>query len=1082
MASRDKILYEQLNISNKEANDVSYYDLFQDNETALTQLRTVMKPFRVPSGRPESNVVEMGKNCYAIPPESLPIFFHHLEMCRSQTGCIRFNEKQLASSSGIVLDLDIYQSEEKSYLNNDRCSTMAVNIVNSLMGYFDLSPYRNEKGDIDLIVGVIQKPKVVFDDTHNAFKDGVHFLIPSVQISRPEKRFWIEKLVDDKTLNDELESIPLVEGWSAESCIDPNSSMICPFFIGCNSKPGSPPYRFAFAFKITMKKMKNGMYSSNVDRVTSQFQQDEVFLTWEFSLNWEVAAKSAIIKKHQTAALPTFADDVAKFRNKKGGAPGDESSDLNALIMSDNEAFTVHEMVKILHPARAIKYNEWFQVLCLIAKLNPAYKPIARIFSQKIPEKYDDAMFNKYWDMALSSSTYNKNDIGLLMSFAETDNLIQYRQIQSNSTYSYIRDQVNCDVMNGRLEHNQLAIILHMHFKHKFVYDQTTTKWYRFVTPEDDPSEGEVYKWAEEGFSPLMLTKYVVNDVKQLLHKQINLMRKSFEKIREESDDEGKSPRITRFKILLNNLMLTVRDTQKNQTSEQVIKMSKYLFSRRNFYNILDVDPSVANIIGVGNGILLLDKRVRLIQTFHQYPISRRTTVDYIPYDPYNPYVKEVYMRIADMFIPEEMDSCEFLLYFLASALDFNIKDSCVLFMIGTGSNGKSTLLELIIRVFGSVEELGYANKISSTYWTLASNNSGAADPEKMSMQLARIIYSSEFEQNSILKMSKVKEATSAELTRARPLYGNGTTFTIKSMFILMSNYLFEIQGNDEGTWRRILLMNIRINFKLEKDYDANNKYHRLADTKMNKEWFNIPEIKSAALSILTNMYEDLQENYGGCVLNVPCPTIRRDTQQYRNEQDKVNKFITMRVVRTKDPTVEIPWEVLVAKYVNWFLQTYKVSVDPSEADKALRSSKLISHFGKNMHRDDVLRGHRILDAQTVAQEGDTFYSDQKADDIASERPPETKEEFYLRKCREHDLKKEADKAEAKEKRRQHRTELKGQFPSNFKDKMTNTSLFEKYGRVPVSLKKQYKSAAEEKDDAGVDSDGWMFRRDELTQ
>lgn len=187
---------------------------------------------------------------------------------------------------------------------------------------------------------------------------------------------------------------------------------------------------------------------------------------------------------------------------------------------------------------------------------------------------------------------------------------------------------------------------------------------------------------------------------------------------------------------------------------------------------------------------------------------------------------------------------------------------------LGDGSNGKSLLLETMLKAMGD-----YATVASSDL--LVERRFGSGTEQLLAVLIgARFVMVEETELGDRLKESTIKNLTSdyGDIT-ARFLYGN--TFTYKPVFklVMATNYSPRILGTDHGIWRRIKVVPHNQIFE-------GKKQDKLLGSKLEKE---LPEI-------LGWMIKGAKEYFDNG-LQDPESVIQR-VREYRSEMDLVAQWM----------------------------------------------------------------------------------------------------------------------------------------------------------------------------------------------
>ena len=132
----------------------------------------------------------------------------------------------------------------------------------------------------------------------------------------------------------------------------------------------------------------------------------------------------------------------------------------------------------------------------------------------------------------------------------------------------------------------------------------------------------------------------------------------------------------------------------------------------------------------------------------------------------------------------------------------------------GDGANGKSTFWNTVARVLGS-----YSGKISAEVLTVG--NKRNAKPEMAELKGKRLIIASEMEEGMRLNTAMVKQLCSTDDIEAEKKYEQPFHFTPTHTLVLYTNHLPRVGANDEGIWRRLIV--IPFNAKITGKTDIKN-------------------------------------------------------------------------------------------------------------------------------------------------------------------------------------------------------------------------------------------------------------------
>lgn len=132
----------------------------------------------------------------------------------------------------------------------------------------------------------------------------------------------------------------------------------------------------------------------------------------------------------------------------------------------------------------------------------------------------------------------------------------------------------------------------------------------------------------------------------------------------------------------------------------------------------------------------------------------------------------------------------------------------------GGGANGKSTFWNTVARVLGN-----YSGKISAEALTM--NCKRNVKPEMAELKGKRLIIASELEEGTRLNTGMVKQLCSVDPIEAEKKYKDPFHFDPSHTLVLYTNHLPKVTANDDGTWRRLIV--IPFNAKIKGKSDIKN-------------------------------------------------------------------------------------------------------------------------------------------------------------------------------------------------------------------------------------------------------------------
>jgi putative DNA primase/helicase len=133
-------------------------------------------------------------------------------------------------------------------------------------------------------------------------------------------------------------------------------------------------------------------------------------------------------------------------------------------------------------------------------------------------------------------------------------------------------------------------------------------------------------------------------------------------------------------------------------------------------------------------------------------------------------------------------------------ALTGNMSEQAMFMLYGSGANGKSTFLNVLMNILG-----GYAT--STPTETFMKQQGDRISNDIARLRGTRFVTTSEAEQGRRLSEGLIKDITGNDKMTARFLYGEFFNFYPTFKIFMATNHKPNIKGTDDGIWRRIRLI-----------------------------------------------------------------------------------------------------------------------------------------------------------------------------------------------------------------------------------------------------------------------------------
>jgi putative DNA primase/helicase len=223
-------------------------------------------------------------------------------------------------------------------------------------------------------------------------------------------------------------------------------------------------------------------------------------------------------------------------------------------------------------------------------------------------------------------------------------------------------------------------------------------------------------------------------------------------------------------------------------------------------------------------------------------------------------------------------EGAEYLQMCVGMAAVGKVYEEAMIFMIGNGSNGKSTIANILSAVFGS-----YALTLQPDIITATKD--GKTPPDFAEVRGKRIVFLSETEEGDRLSTKALKRLSSNETIAARRLYSMPETFSPTHTVFYSTNHTPRIGSGDYGTWRRIK------NLPFEYRFTESEKRTNFAEEVLAEESTGIfGWVCEGARKFIEN----------GCKLTTPSFVLAA-TEEYKANEDIIGQFVTERCVLDED-------------------------------------------------------------------------------------------------------------------------------------------------------------------------------------
>ena len=301
--------------------------------------------------------------------------------------------------------------------------------------------------------------------------------------------------------------------------------------------------------------------------------------------------------------------------------------------------------------------------------------------------------------------------------------------------------------------------------------------------------------------------------------------------------------------------------------------------------NDMDTNPYYFNL---NNGIYDL-KTNQLLKHNPDFNISKISNTDFDPEAQCVYWIDSLYT-----YFNNDVEQVKFIQKICGLTMCGDHLEEIIFFLYGLGKNGKSVFIKVLETIFGD-----YSQK-APVEMLLLNKNESTIPNDVARLKGARFVVTSELPKGKRLNENRVKDLTGGDKITARFLHKEFFEFRPTHKLWIYGNHKPVIHGNDEGIWRRIMLIPFL---------------------------YTIPPEEQKPPSVLQAQFEAerngiLKWFIDGWVLYQqeglkPPETIKRATKEYREEEDVLVDFID-EMCDTSSSSNKVKTKDLHNHYVKW--------------------------------------------------------------------------------------------------------------------------------------------------------------------
>jgi P4 family phage/plasmid primase-like protien len=822
---------------------------------------------------------------------------------------------------------------------------------------------------------VTLRPQPYLDpkSVNKEIKDGVHIICPDFRVCPSLHGVIRQILVNREAITTTFKDTGYTNK-EDEKVFDKSLVATNGWFFYGESKPTIPAYALTHVFKYTTSSGKMIQETLTKYDTKTLLKLLSIRNTTQPLLTIQESQKEIIdgvIEKMNTKPVhvTTEQKNVLISQEQVVGMLPIIMDSYNTIVCSEDEiAIAKRLILECLSAKRAEEYDSWIKVGWCLRNIDASDEMFETWmkFSSKSPKSAGNNVEQLRRDWLHGSMRRVTGSpslkFGSLRMWAKEDNSVLYTQIMDGDIISFI---VKTAITFQGGTHHHVAKMIHKLFYdiYKCTVDGRNSEWYEF--------KDHIWNPMPQG----LLIKTTITDT--IGHKA-DSARYSLKP--PENNDPDFDNKLKSYNENMKKMLKLQENLYNANFKDSVVKEAVQLFYDRDFYKKINQNPY---LLGCANGILNLRESVfddagnpiRYKPALHPGTAQDCVTlkvgvtpdgkeaIDYVPYDPKDPKQTEIMDFFKKLFPAEDLR--EYVLTLTAGCLEGANKEQCFYIMTGSGGNGKSKFVDLVNGVLGQ-----YGGSLSSTALTRKRPESGAANPDIMSIKGCRFVEIKEPDDGEPINSARMKQFSGEDLVEARGLYKDQEKFKITGKIFLACNRMPPIHSMDGGTWRRIRVIPFDSRFLPVGDPlidESRHIYPRddMMDEKL-KSW-RVP-----FFSLLVHYYEKKYCPHG--IKNVPT-IVMQACEAYKGNYDSFGKFIKARVRRLAGWDESPTFKEFFKVYKNWVNDQTTSCKKLSESELRIRLNELYQVPADGKTYQHV----RLFDSDEDAEDYDKEVEDAKA-------------------------------------------------------------------------------------------------------
>jgi P4 family phage/plasmid primase-like protien len=876
-----------------------------DGSTKSPNLHSFLSSHKYEKGKNELTHTRIGDptkkiygGSYSIPLQDIEefneLYYHHVFHDKQKE---YLTEKQLSKGGPLLIDIDLRYDESvqtRQHTEN--------HIIDLLQVYLDELKELLIFEPVNFPIYIFEKPTVNKDTNNNITKDGIHIIF-GIKLDHNVQEVLRKRIID--SVGDIWDDLPLLNAW--ESILDEGISVGYTNWQLLGSR--KPKYKVYVLQKIytcvynvdsyefelsetdigdvSLKELFPSLCARYTDHVHFPLKDGVTIPKKKLKVKTSVPGNECI-RPMEITNLEDLDIAVALFlkNSVKDDGDGVENNEIMVSSTSNYNLKEIHQYTMILPEAfyGPGSYTKWMKVgWALRHTHNNMLLTWLKFSSQSSEFKYEDIpKLCEQWKYMydVERPVTSKSIFYWAREYGNSDEL---DKIEEESVNYYVQATIS-DASRPATEYDLANVLFNM-YKGKYICVSIKLNiWYEY----------KQHRWHEIDSGNSLRSKISTAMHKKYFWKIWELTQK-WQQL--EGDEYEKMEKYVRF------VATTADRLKRTIDKDKIMKEAKELFYDDRF---LDDQDSKPYLLGFTNGVYDFEEKHFRDGRPDDY-IVKCTNYDYVPKHQINQSVfDEVTLFMEQLFPVEELR--RYMWDHLASTLIGTNENQTFNIYTGSGRNGKSMLVLLMGKVLGD-----YKGTVPITLITQKRTSIGGTSSEIVALKGTRYAVMQEPSKGDKINEGIMKEITGGDPIQGRALFRDTVTFIPQFKLVVCTNTLFDIEADDDGTWRRIRVCDHMAKFMENPvDNDPDEPYQFKVNKRLEDKF---AVWKTAFMALLVEL---ALVNKGDVK---DCEIVLAQSNKYREGQNYLSEFMKDRIEQNISGILKK--REVAQEFKDWYTEQY---------------------------------------------------------------------------------------------------------------------------------------------------------------